>query len=178
MDGLNEAPVAAVGDVRAFLRIEGPGEAALIARLVTAAVALGEAFTGAVFVHRTVEEVVAVGDGCWHRLAKAPVMAIHAVEGIAADGAASVLAADGYAIDIDADGVGQVRVAGMARVRVRYVAGLASEWSCLPGAIAHGVVMLAAHLFEDRERNSAPPAAVAALWRPHRRLRLMQRVAA
>ncbi len=168
MVGIDDAPGAAVGDVCAFLRIEERGEAALVGRLVTAALALGEAFTGSVLLHRTVDEVVATGDGCWHRLARAPVMAIRGVE---ADGG-DALTPDAYAIDIGADGMGQVRAPGLVRVRIRYVAGLASEWSCLPAAIAHGVVTMAAHLFEHRERDTAPPAAVAALWRPYRRMRL------
>jgi uncharacterized phiE125 gp8 family phage protein len=59
-----------------------------------------------------------------------------------------------------------------ARVAVSYRAGLAAGWEELPAGIAHGLVMLVAHLFEARGRDLAPPAAVAALWRPHRRMRL------
>jgi hypothetical protein len=36
--------------------------------------------------------------------------------------------------------------------------------------VAQGVVLLAAHLFEHRGDGATPPAAVAALWRPYRRL--------
>ena len=37
---------------------------------------------------------------------------------------------------------------------------------------ATGVVLLTAHLFDHRGGESAPPAAVTALWRPWRRMRL------
>ena len=44
--------------------------------------------------------------------------------------------------------------------------------------VAQGVAMLAAHLFDHRESDAVPPAAVAALWRPYRRLRLSPEVTA
>jgi uncharacterized phiE125 gp8 family phage protein len=58
------------------------------------------------------------------------------------------------------------------RVAVRYRAGLAADWAALPAPLAHGAVLLAAHLFENRDAGRAPPAAVAALWRPYRVVRL------
>ncbi|WP_315761221.1 hypothetical protein [Sphingomonas sp. Y38-1Y] len=89
------------------------------------------------------------------------------------DEAGGALAAGTYGVDIDGDGDGWVRVSGASRVVVvRLNAGLASDWAGLPGAIAGGIVRLAAHRFEARGGDAAPPAAVAALWRPWRRLRL------
>ncbi|MEG3172908.1 head-tail connector protein [Sphingomonas sp. ZB1N12] len=46
------------------------------------------------------------------------------------------------------------------------------DWDTVPAPIAQGVAMLVAHLFDHRESDVAPPAAVAALWRPYRRMRL------
>ena len=66
---------------------------------------------------------------------------------------------------------------GAAQVAVAYTAGLAAGWDELPPGITQGVAMLAAHLFEQREDGRAPPAAVAALWRPWRRMRLAGAVA-
>ena len=102
---------------------------------------------------------------------------IDGVEAIDAAGAAAALPADAYAIDIDAAGDGWVRVlraAGAKRVRVTYSAGMAIEIEALPEALRHGVVRLAAHLYthRDRQDGAGPPAAVTALWRPWRRLRL------
>jgi len=54
-------------------------------------------------------------------------------------------------------------------------AGLAPDWDALPDGLRHGVMRLAAHQHRQREGDGAaplPPAAVAALWRPWRRLRL------
>ena len=80
-----------------------------------------------------------------------------------------------YAVDIDGRGEGWVRASsGGGRVRVTAEAGLATGWSGLPGAIRQGAVRLAAHLFAHRDAadDAGPPAAVAALWRPYRRMRL------
>jgi hypothetical protein len=46
----------------------------------------------------------------------------------------------------------------------------------LPAALRHGILRLAAHFYTHRASEGAPggepPAAVTALWRPYRRLRL------
>ena len=154
-------------DAKAYLRLESGGEDALVARLVGSAVALCEAYLGAPLVERDVVETIAPGAG-WRRLGNAPVVAITEV----ADAGGVALPADAYAIDIDARGDGWVRVAGGARVRVTYRAGLAVAAEAVPAAIAQGVIRLAAHLYAARDGDAAPPAAVAALWRPYRRLRL------
>jgi len=46
------------------------------------------------------------------------------------------------------------------------------DGAAIPAPVMQGVVLLAVHLFEHRDGAVAPPAAVAALWRPYRRLRL------
>ena len=53
---------------------------------------------------------------------------------------------------------------------------LLASVAAAPGALAQGMVLLVAHLFENRTGEGVPPAAVAALWRPFRRVRLMERV--
>ena len=45
-------------------------------------------------------------------------------------------------------------------------------WEAVPAPVRHGVAMLIQHLFEDRAGTGVPPAAVAALWRPYRVVRL------
>jgi uncharacterized phiE125 gp8 family phage protein len=62
---------------------------------------------------------------------------------------------------------------GAARIAVRFAAGLAPEWAGLPDGLRHGVVRLAADGYRRRDGDgpgAQPPAAVAALWRPWRRL--------
>ena len=164
-----ETVASAAAAVRAYLRMEGSAEQALLERVAGSAIALGEAFTGTPFVRRAVEERIAASAELT-ALAEQPVASIAAVLG--ADGLP--LAVDGYAVDIDAEARGWVRTTGAGRlVTVRYTAGLAATWEALDPPLAQGVLLLAAHLFEARDAKAQPPAAVAALWRPYRRMRLV-----
>ncbi|WP_243848360.1 head-tail connector protein [Sphingomonas insulae] len=168
--GVVAAAAAAAG---AYLRIAEAPDAVLTQGAGTA-LALAEAFCGQRLIGRACEDVIGVGRD-WQRLAQRPVSAIRGLTGLQAPGAPFVLPVDAYAVDIDADGNGWVRVTtpGAAmRVAVSYTAGLAAAWDALPEPVAQGVTLLAAHLFEHREGSAAPPAAVAALWRPFRRMRL------
>jgi len=169
--GFPPAAIAAARDAaKAHLRIAGDGEDALIARHAAAALDYCEAFTGRATLIRDRSETVAGGG--WQRLAAAPVVAITGVVQIADDGSAVPLPSERYAVDIDARGEGRVRIADpLGRFAVDYSAGVAASWEALPAALAQGVVVLTAYLFEARAQ-AAPPAAVGALWRPWRRMTL------
>ncbi|UUL82110.1 head-tail connector protein [Sphingomonas qomolangmaensis] len=160
---------AAVAQVRALLRSDSDAEDALLGRLIDEGFALAELFTGQVLIARAVTEAMR-GDGTWQRLRATPVRAVTGV----ADADGAMLPVERYAIDIDAAGDGWVRVrtTNAARMVVTLAAGLADDWSALPPGIAGGIVRLAAHRFGAREEDGVPPAAVAALWRPWRRIRL------
>lgn len=53
-------------------------------------------------------------------------------------------------------------------------AALPGDWAAVPPALNEGIIRFAAHLYRERDAagDAAPPAAVAALWRPWRELRL------
>jgi uncharacterized phiE125 gp8 family phage protein len=166
--------------VKAFLRVSASDEDALLAGLVRGAADLCEAFTGRALVARAVAELIAAKT-VWTRLGAAPVRAILGVETLDEEGTATALAAYDYAIDIDAAGDGWVRLIGTGqtgRIRVSYQAGMAADPNGLPEALRHGIVRLTAHLYAhrhagpDRREEAGPPAAVTALWRPWRRMRL------
>ena len=169
------APPVALDEVKAFLRVGDSAEDALIAGFLRSATTSCEAFTGRALIMREVRELVPAG-GAWVRLSAAPVASIDAVAGIGADGSEIALAAEAYAIDVDARGEGWVRVNradGIKRAAVRLTAGLAADWNGVPEPLRQGIVRLAAHLYAARGDNEAPPpASVAALWRPWRRVRL------
>jgi uncharacterized phiE125 gp8 family phage protein len=167
---------AATLEAKAYLRVETDQEDALFAGLMRSAAALCEEFTGQTLIARGFVETMPAS-AAWQRLGRTPVRAVTGVETLAADGAATALPISGYAIDIDANGDGWARLTepgSERRARVTYEAGMASDWAGLPEPLRQGSVRLAAHLYTHREREDGggPPAAVTALWRPYRRMRL------
>lgn len=171
--GIAEAAPLGLAEAKAYLRVESDAEDALIAGFVRTATALCEAFTGQMLLARGADDSIA-GDGAWRRLAGAPVRGVDAVEALADDGAASALPDDGWASRIDASGEGWVRAIAPGRARVTYRAGLADDWNGVPEPLRQGIARLVAHLHAVRDSpdDAGPPAAVAALWRPWRRVRL------
>ena len=172
-------PPEAAGAAKGFLRVERSDEDGLIGGLVEAAAELCEGFTGQALLARGFTETIPASRA-WQRLTRTPVRAITQIEALPAEGAAQPLANDSYAIDIDAQGDGWVRLTApgdLRRIRVGYEAGVAAAWADLPAALRHGVVRLAAHFYTYRSGEGGrgrdePPAAVTALWRPYRRMRL------
>lgn len=162
-------------EVKAWLRLDSADEDALIDRLVRSAIGYGEGFMGrALIVREEVERLSASRE--WQRLSRTPVGAISGVMGIPAEGAAFALPVGSYAVDIDGNGDGWVRViqpGAAGRIDVTFTAGLAANWLGLPEAIRQGAVRLAAHMFAQRDGDGGgPPASVSALWRPWRRMRI------
>lgn len=168
-------PALSLAEAQAFVRVETGEEEALLAGLVRSASALCEAFINQVLIVRGFKEELRPS-GAWQRLGLSPVRSIDTVEALASDGTPTLLGAGAYAIDIDASGDGWVRVMSVgttARVRVSATAGLAVGANEVPEPLRHGILRLVGHLFASRDGDRGePPAAVTALWRPFRRMRL------
>jgi uncharacterized phiE125 gp8 family phage protein len=172
--GISE-PAVSLSEAQAFVRVETGEEEAILAGLVRTASALCEAFLHQVVIARAFTEEVPLS-GSWQRLQAAPVRSIEQVELIADDGTAALLPLAAYSIDIDSSGDGWVRVTDATpgkRLRVAGIAGMALEPNAVPEPIRQGVLRLVAFLFASRDGSGGePPAAVTALWRPYRRVRL------
>lgn len=171
-------PPEAAGAAKDYLRVERADEDGLIAGLVVAAAELCEGFVGQALLARGFTETIPASRA-WQSLTLGPVRAITLVEALPAEGPAQALAGAAYGIDIDARGDGWVRLTAVGearRIRIGYEAGIAGAWAELPAALRQGILRLAAHFYTNRAaedgRASEPPAAVTALWRPFRRLRL------
>jgi uncharacterized phiE125 gp8 family phage protein len=174
MIGMSE-PAVSLSEAQAFVRVETGEEEAILAGLIRTASALCEAFLHQVVIARAfTEEVPLSGD--WQRLRVAPVRSIEQVELITDDDTAVLLPPVAYAIDIDSSGDGWVRVTSASagkRLRVAGIAGMAIDPNAVPEPIRQGVLRLVAYLFASRDGSGGePPAAVTALWRPYRRMRL------
>ena len=169
------APAVSLAEAQAYVRIETGEEEAIVAGLLRTASAMCEQFTGRVLLSRGFTETIAAS-GEWQRLGLTPVRSIDLVEAIGEDGVAVALPVGGYAVDIDCAGDGWVRVmpqGACRRLRVSGTAGMAADGNGVPEPLRQGIVRLTAHLFNARDGGGGdPPAAVTALWRPFRRLRL------
>lgn len=168
------APVepVSVGELKAYLRLDGSAEDAVLAGFIRTARTMCEAFTGVMLVARSFRETVAAF-GRPRRLSAAPVLGVDAVERL--DQAGVAAAVQGWTLSFADDGAGLVEApVNEGRVRVTYRAGIAEDWNGVPEALRQGIIRLAAHLYSYRDDpgDKGPPAAVAALWRPWRRLRL------
>ncbi|WP_283418225.1 hypothetical protein [Sphingopyxis sp. Geo48] len=159
-------------EARAWLRLGAANEDALVERLIGAVTNMCEAFTGQWLLARDGAEVLTVRRQT-ARLAARPVVAIDVVARIDTGGDDVVLDPADYRVDI-ADGLAAVTVAGATdgtRLRVAYRAGMAEAAADVPAAIRHGMLRMVQHLYEARDDAKVdPPAAVAALWQPWRRI--------
>jgi uncharacterized phiE125 gp8 family phage protein len=166
-----EPPAAmplSIEEAKAQLRIDLACYEAGIAAAIRTATELCEQFTGAPLIVRTLRETLPAGGG-WQRLGASPVREITGVRRKGGE----ALDAEAYGIDIDAAGTGWVRVlrGGERVVEVAYAAGRAADWNGVPEPLRAGIARMASHLLAG-PIDAAPPASVAARWRPWRQLRL------
>lgn len=169
----SEPPVS-LAEAQAYVRVETGEEEAVLAGLLRTASLMCEQFIGQALVARAFDETLRAS-GQWQRLGLTPVRSIGAVALLADDGVQTMLAAAEYAVDIDASGDGWVRLVRGSEglLRVSAVAGMADNANDVPEPLRQGIVRLTAYLFNARDgEGGEPPAAVTALWRPYRRMRL------
>jgi uncharacterized phiE125 gp8 family phage protein len=163
-------------EAKAYLRLETDEDDAPLGAILLAAIGHAEGYTGQILIQREVSETI-TASADWRRLSAMPVTAFTSVTGIPAEGAPFLLPTANYKADIDTAGEGYLRVTepgGAGRVEVTYLAGLSLDWSGLPESVRLGILRLTGHLYTHRDASddAGPPAAVAALLRPWRRMRL------
>ena len=168
-------PIVTLSEAQAYLRIETGEEEALLAGLIRTASALCESFINQVVIARDFA-VDVTASATWQRLSVTPVRSISEVDGVNSSGGATPLPSETYSIDLDSGGDGWVQVTqppATSRLRVVGTAGMSDDENGVPEPIRQGVLRLVAHLFTARDgEGGEPPAAVTALWRPYRRMRM------
>ncbi|WP_422344866.1 head-tail connector protein [Parasphingorhabdus sp.] len=169
-------PAELIEEVKEFLRLAHGEDDDALEQFVRSAAHLCENFTGQMLITRPECDRLPVRAE-WQKLKRRPVQAITRVEAVATDGNMTPLDPSAYAMDIDGDGIGWVKLYSyhnIQRIAVTYEAGLAADWGAVPITLRQGVVRLAGYLYSHRDGAdvAAPPSAVTALWRPHRRMRL------
>ncbi|OHD04447.1 head-tail connector protein [Sphingopyxis sp. RIFCSPHIGHO2_12_FULL_65_19] len=169
-----EAPVS-LNEARSWLRLGATVDDAVVAGLVRAATNICEAFIGQWLIVRAGEEILPLVAGTFQPTAR-PIVAIDAVDLLLPDGGAETLGTGDYRTIIGRDGTARVTIGdpgGAARVRAAYRAGMADGANAVPEAIRQGIIRMTQHLHDARDgTGAAPPAAIAALWQPWRRLTL------
>lgn len=164
----------ALAALKEWLAITTGREDALLLRLLASAHETCERFTGLMPLACTVEEVLGPA-GCLS-LSTRPVRAVTGVSWLEPEGEAGTLDPAGWSQTIRADGSASIQLDDppqAGRLVVSFTAGIAASWAAIPPALGDGILRLAAHGYRSRDGVSAePPAAVAALWRAWRRLRL------
>ena len=171
-------PASALAELKQWLGITIDSDDARLSALLGVSLDICEGFTGRLPLRCECEERLPATFG-WQSLSTRPVQAITALDGITAAGTRFILTPDTYEMELDADGTGRVRLTttgAAAQLAVRFTAGLAAGWEALPDSLRHGLMRLAAHQHRERETAGAsplPPASVAALWQPWRRMRLL-----
>jgi uncharacterized phiE125 gp8 family phage protein len=172
-------PPVSLNEARGWLRMGATADDAVVAGLVRAAAGICEAFIGQWLIVRAVEEVAPLRVGAARpgaRLSARPVTVVDGVTLILPDGGESALEDEAYRVTIARDGTAHVAVhdaQGAQAVRIAYRAGMAPNANAVPEAIRQGIVRMVQYLHEARDgAGAAPPAAVAALWQPWRRLTL------
>jgi uncharacterized phiE125 gp8 family phage protein len=169
-------PADAVDEAKTYLRIDQDEEDGAVAVLLSAAIRHCEGFIGQLLIRRNAVDRMPVS-AAWQRIDVTPVQSLTSVTGIPAEGSTFLLPITAYALDIDENGDGWVRVTqpgAAGRVDVRALAGLSVDWGGVPDPLRLGVLRLVGHLhaYRDDASDGGPPAAVAALWRPWRRMAL------
>lgn len=164
---------AAMDDARAFCRIDGDGEDAVLAALIAAGLEACEAYIGMPPVVREYRERLAMSSH-WAVLGRYPVRAITSVSAVDDGVTGAALAGAAYEADVDACDRGRVRVIvppGASGIEVAFTAGLAADWSACPGSLRFGVLHWVAAAMAARDDRELPERATA-LWRPYRAVRL------
>lgn len=166
-----ETPVN-LNEARSWLRMGATTDDAVVAQLIRAATNICEAFIGQWLIRRTAEESVPLSDGA-ATLRVRPVVAVTGVT-LLKPGGEEILPVERYRPAIARDGTTHIAIVdpgGAERARIACRAGIADDANGIPEAIRQGIVRMIQHLHDARdETGAAPPAAIAALWQPWRRL--------
>lgn len=177
LQGPTSEPVS-LSEIKAYLRISHDEEDAALAAFARTARSLCEAFTGHRLIATLLEQRATDRPSGWIRLLAEPVRSVQAVLIEDAAGDTQPVVGEGYLFKLSETGIGRLRVSAPIgqdeTVVIQFWAGLATDWNGVPEALRQGILRLVAHLYAHRDASDdvGPPTAVAALWRPYRKLRL------
>lgn len=167
---------APLDELKQFLSITVSRDDGLLEQILHSAHALCENFTGLTLLATVYDETVNASSS-WQKLTTRPIVTVLEARLVDAMGLSEPLADSDYEHCIAADGSMTIRLrkpTSKTRLVARVSAQTADGWEALPADLRHGLIRLAAHNYRERDSGplAQPPASVAALWRPHRQIRL------
>jgi uncharacterized phiE125 gp8 family phage protein len=170
------APTALI-EAKALLRLETVDEEALLAAQLRTALELAEDFTGSVWLEASYRETRSL---CREMiLQKRPVQRLTGLRVSYANGSDVALDPTLQIMQISDHGEAMLTIANSVlegdKIIISYQAGAYTDWTYLPEGLRMGILRMAAHLFtwRDDSMSIGVPGAVAALWHPYKKLRLM-----
>ena len=171
--GLSGEPLA---ELKQWLAITTSSDDTLLVDLIGAAHAMCERFTGLVAYKSEVRERFAA-TGLDYALGVQPVLYFIDAKAIDHGLGERLLTEDEAGFERTGNDSGKLTLSASIpepQIEARYYAGLSDEWAMVEEGLRHGIIRYAAHQYRERDAgpSEAPPAAVAALWRPYRRMRL------
>ena len=165
----------ALAELKHWLGITREADDTQLTALIAAGVEACEAFTGLTPLASTIEETRDASHE-WARLVTRPIAQIGEIETLDTHGARTALNEDEFDLHLSGDGSALLRLRRgpfVSRVVVTLEAGFTPDWASLPDGLRHGILRFAAFLHREGEQGAGePPAAIAALWRPWRQVRL------
>lgn len=182
LTGPAEEPVT-IAEARAYLRLDGEDDDAVVAACVTAARQACESFTGRSLISQSWQLYLDRWPEGAVVLPRPPLQTVTAINVYDSDGAATAL--DPGDFWVDGAGAPARLIAKSSTVlpqpgrrlggiEITYDAGYGPGWNDVPQALRQGMLMAVADFYEHRSAETASglPAAIAALWQPYRVVRL------
>lgn len=166
----------ALTEFKDWLGISRAGEDGLLVDLLTASLAVCEAFTGQTPLEQRVEERLPPKAGRYC-LSSRPVQLLLSAETNQAGRIRTSIAGQGHGFTVDHLGIATAQLnsdVDAEYIAVQMIVGIAPVWAQVPKPLRQGIIRLASHYYRDRDtdRASDPPASIVALWRPWRVMRL------
>ncbi|RMF08909.1 MAG: hypothetical protein D6763_08960 [Alphaproteobacteria bacterium] len=182
LTGPVEEPVT-IAEARAYLRLDGDDDNAVVAACIMAARQACESYTGRSLISQTWQLYLDRWPEGAIILPRPPLQSVTSITVYDADGGATALDLGDFWVDSAAAPARLLAKSAtvllqpgrrLGGIEITYDAGYGDSWNDVPQALRQGILMAVANFYEHRAADSAAglPAPIAALWQPYRVVRL------
>ena len=153
-------PAVPIASLKEHLRLSGTDDLLLVHGVLSAATGWVEQYIRRSLISQGWELTLDCWASPWIELPRAPILSVSEVRYLDVAGVPAVLAPTSYQLD-DRSAPGRLAPAFGARwpnslnqiasITIAYQAGYGASWNDVPEPIRHAIMMMAAHLYENRE---------------------------